>query len=282
MQRERQRRAAQRRAAGRKAWRSYGPQRAATHRDGCTTAAHRTDAGRAGAPRGADSGRCQPRDGRGGATERARSRSRSTFGEDRRDQPLALRRYRPRARERERLLARFMASQGRAMISRAADECRRAGVEFPLEQAVQLQLLEHVDETLARDAISALGRILATEPPAKRPILEQRLRRLEDSGRRRSNARGGRGAQALPPGLAADSRWTSSRCVSSSPACAISVAGLGRERRQRLSCVPSASAARPALIRRSCRDLGAARALPFLRALRALHRQLSHAAARRG
>ena len=83
--------------------------------------------------------------------------------------------------ERERLLARFMGSQGRAMISRAADECRRAGVEFPREQAVQLQLLEHVDEALARDAIAVLGEILAAEPAAKRPILEQRLRRLEDT-----------------------------------------------------------------------------------------------------
>jgi hypothetical protein len=82
--------------------------------------------------------------------------------------------------QRERLLARLLASEGRAMISRAADECRRAGVEFPLEQAVQLQLLEHVDEALARDALSALGRILAAEAPRKRPILEQRLKRLED------------------------------------------------------------------------------------------------------
>ncbi|HEX5100704.1 MAG TPA: hypothetical protein VFV94_14440 [Polyangiaceae bacterium] len=83
--------------------------------------------------------------------------------------------------ERERLLARFMASQGRAMISRAADDCRRANVEFPHEQAVQLQLLEHVDESLARSAIAALGQILAAESPAKRPILEQRLRRLEEA-----------------------------------------------------------------------------------------------------
>jgi hypothetical protein len=67
------------------------------------------------------------------------------------------------------------------MISRAADECRRAGVEFPHEQAVQLQLLEHVDETLARGAIAALGQLLAAEAPKKRPVLEQRLRRLEDT-----------------------------------------------------------------------------------------------------
>ena len=83
--------------------------------------------------------------------------------------------------QRERLLARFMASEGRAMISRAADECRRAGVDFPHEQAVQLQLLEHVDEALARSAIAALCQILAGEAPVKRPILEQRLRRLEDT-----------------------------------------------------------------------------------------------------
>jgi hypothetical protein len=83
--------------------------------------------------------------------------------------------------QRERLLARFMASEGRAMISRAADECVRAGVEFPREQAVQLQLLEHVDESLARTAIATLGQIFSAESPRKRPILEQRLKRLEDA-----------------------------------------------------------------------------------------------------
>lgn len=83
--------------------------------------------------------------------------------------------------ERERLLARLVASEGRAMITRAANECQRAGVEFPLEQAVQLQLLEHVDEAFARAAMAALGRIFSAEAPVKRPILEQRLRRLEDT-----------------------------------------------------------------------------------------------------
>jgi hypothetical protein len=83
--------------------------------------------------------------------------------------------------ERERLLGRLVASEGRAMITRAANECQRAGVEFPLEQAVQLQLLEHVDEAFARAAMAALGRIFSAEAPTKRPILEQRLRRLEDT-----------------------------------------------------------------------------------------------------
>jgi len=57
----------------------------------------------------------------------------------------------------------------------------RAGFEFPVEQPVQLQLLEHNDESLARDAIGALRGILTSEPPLKRPIFEQRLKRLEDS-----------------------------------------------------------------------------------------------------
>jgi hypothetical protein len=82
--------------------------------------------------------------------------------------------------ERERLLARFLASEGRGAITRAADQFLRAGFEFPVEQPVQLQLLEHNDEALVRDAIGALRGILTSEPPLKRPIFEQRLKRLED------------------------------------------------------------------------------------------------------
>jgi hypothetical protein len=86
-----------------------------------------------------------------------------------------------RVRERARLLDRLLASDGRGSISRAADDFRRAGFDFPTEQAVQLQLLEHWDETLARSAIDALREIVAREPPLKRPIFDQRLRRLEDA-----------------------------------------------------------------------------------------------------
>jgi hypothetical protein len=50
-----------------------------------------------------------------------------------------------------------------------------------VEQPVQLQLLEHHDEALVRGAIDALRGIVASEPPLKRPIFEQRLKRLEDS-----------------------------------------------------------------------------------------------------
>jgi hypothetical protein len=86
-----------------------------------------------------------------------------------------------RVLERARLLDRLLASDGRGSISRAADDFRRAGFEFPSEQAVQLQLLEHWDEGLARSAIDVLREIVAREPPLKRPIFEQRLRRLEDA-----------------------------------------------------------------------------------------------------
>jgi hypothetical protein len=86
-----------------------------------------------------------------------------------------------RVRERARLLDRLLSSDGRGSISRAADDFRRAGFDFPSEQAVQLQLLEHWDEGLARTAIDALREIVAREPPLKRPIFDQRLRRLEDA-----------------------------------------------------------------------------------------------------
>jgi hypothetical protein len=49
-----------------------------------------------------------------------------------------------------------------------------------VEQVVQLQLLEHFDEELALQAIVELSRLLKSEPPLKRPVLEQRLRRLEE------------------------------------------------------------------------------------------------------
>ncbi len=82
--------------------------------------------------------------------------------------------------ERDRLLARFMACEGRGAITRAAEQFVRAGFDFPVEQPVQLQLLEHLDEAFVRGAIDALRTIVASEPPLKRPIFEQRLKRLED------------------------------------------------------------------------------------------------------
>jgi len=82
-----------------------------------------------------------------------------------------------RLAERERLLSRILSSEGRGAITRAADLYRRAGFDFPIEQPVQLQLLEHLDEALVRGAIDALRGIVVSEPPFKRPIFEQRLKR---------------------------------------------------------------------------------------------------------
>jgi hypothetical protein len=108
-------------------------------------------------------------------------------------------------RQRLRLLDRLTASEGRMAITRAAREYRQAGHEFPVEQAVQLQLLEHFDEELAHQAIVELSRLLAVEPPLKRPVLEQRLRRLEEyaeDGQTREAAAGLRRAlRALGEGL---------------------------------------------------------------------------------
>jgi len=85
-----------------------------------------------------------------------------------------------REKQRLRLLERLMCSEGRGAISRAATEYQQAGFEFPEEQQVQLQLLEHFDESQAHDAVQTLERLLSAEAPIKKPILEQRLRRLEE------------------------------------------------------------------------------------------------------
>lgn len=84
------------------------------------------------------------------------------------------------ARLRERLLNRLLQSEGRSAISLAVDELLRHEFAVPEEQDAQLQLLEHVNETYARQAICVMERLLRAEPPFKRPILEQRLRRLEE------------------------------------------------------------------------------------------------------
>ena len=83
-------------------------------------------------------------------------------------------------RERQKLLKRLMDSDGRGAISRATDEFLRHGFALPDEQAVHLQLLEHFDETRAQESLTAMKRLLAAEPPIKKPVLDQRLRRLEE------------------------------------------------------------------------------------------------------
>lgn len=81
---------------------------------------------------------------------------------------------------RRKLFAQFLASEGRAAISRAADAYLGAGFELPREQEAQLKLLEHFDEARARQALGVLRDLLAEETPEQLPLFRQRLRRLED------------------------------------------------------------------------------------------------------
>lgn len=85
-----------------------------------------------------------------------------------------------RERERQKLFQRLMSSQGRGAITRAANEYIGAGFELPDEQEIHLQLLEHFDEARARESLAAMVRLLEDEPALKRPVLDQRLRRLEE------------------------------------------------------------------------------------------------------
>jgi hypothetical protein len=85
-----------------------------------------------------------------------------------------------REKQRLRLIDRLLRSEGRVAITRAAREYEAAGFDFPIAQDVQLQLLEHFDEDCAHRAICHLTQLLSQEAPIKRPLFEQRLRRLEE------------------------------------------------------------------------------------------------------
>jgi hypothetical protein len=80
----------------------------------------------------------------------------------------------------QRLLERLMRSQGRVAISRAANELWESKFKAPRQQEVQIQLLEHENEHRARDAVFVMAELLQRESPVQRPILDQRLRRLEE------------------------------------------------------------------------------------------------------
>lgn len=80
---------------------------------------------------------------------------------------------------RERLLERLLNSEGRSTISRIANELLDSTEPLPETQEVHLQLLEHIDERRAREAMNVLARLFTSQAPIKRPILDQRLRRLE-------------------------------------------------------------------------------------------------------
>ena len=79
------------------------------------------------------------------------------------------------------LIDRLVSSQGRGAISRAANDLWESKITLPKRQEIQIQLLEHENEIRARDAVFAMAELLQREAPIKRPVLDQRLRRLETS-----------------------------------------------------------------------------------------------------
>jgi hypothetical protein len=86
----------------------------------------------------------------------------------------------PKELERQRLLSRVLAAEGRPSISRAVEEFLGAGFALPRAQDVCLQLLEHKDEERVTEAIGSLTELLAEEAPQRRAVLESRLRRIEE------------------------------------------------------------------------------------------------------
>jgi uncharacterized small protein (DUF1192 family) len=85
----------------------------------------------------------------------------------------------PKTAERQKLLGKLLVAEGRPQISKAANDFLRAGFTFPVEQDVQLQLLEHSNEAHVLTAIDALRDLLVGELPKRRAMLESRLRRIE-------------------------------------------------------------------------------------------------------
>lgn len=86
----------------------------------------------------------------------------------------------PQLEERKRLLSKLLVAEGRPKISKAAADFLRAGFDFPIDQDVYLQLLEHNDDQYVRTAIDGLSGLLSEEEPKRRAILESRLRRIEE------------------------------------------------------------------------------------------------------
>jgi hypothetical protein len=86
----------------------------------------------------------------------------------------------PRSKEREKRLAKLMSAEGRAAVTRAAEEMAAAGFEFPEEQEVMLKLLDHDKDDRIQAALACLERLLGEEPAQRRAVLDGRLRRLEE------------------------------------------------------------------------------------------------------
>lgn len=83
--------------------------------------------------------------------------------------------------KRQELLRKLGAAQGSKAISDLTDALFNAGFTMPDDQELWLQVLEHRDESRVRDAIERLGHLLAGQLPKRKPVLVQRLKRLEEN-----------------------------------------------------------------------------------------------------
>lgn len=85
-----------------------------------------------------------------------------------------------RALERERLLDALLRAKGRSDVTRATEAFYGAGHSLDLrDQEPHLQMLEHADDERVRQALQALSTIFDGDAPRHRPLLEQRLARIE-------------------------------------------------------------------------------------------------------
>jgi hypothetical protein len=82
--------------------------------------------------------------------------------------------------KRQDMLRKIAAAQGSKAISDAVESFLAAGHNLPDDQEVFLQMLEHRDEARVRDAIQQLDRLLAGQMPKRKPVLVQRLKRIEE------------------------------------------------------------------------------------------------------
>jgi hypothetical protein len=85
----------------------------------------------------------------------------------------------PRREEHDKRLAKLMAAEGRAAVTKTCEAYLRAGFALPEEQDVMLKVLDHDDDERVLHALTSLSKLLDAEAPHRRAVLETRLRRLE-------------------------------------------------------------------------------------------------------
>jgi hypothetical protein len=81
---------------------------------------------------------------------------------------------------RERLVDALLAADGAEPVRRAVNALELAGHAVPRQQDALLRMLQHPDERRVRTAIDLLAALFDAEAPARRTVLEARLRRLEE------------------------------------------------------------------------------------------------------